>query len=119
MPDRFPANTTTWVFTGGVWQPASATVDIVHYTNATLFINNGKLIDGRATGLSSDDINDLKARYPDDFVQLSSTLFTLPFVPVSTVVDITPQSTAAPRASRATQSSSGGQPHKKPKGGKG
>jgi hypothetical protein len=98
MPKQFPADITQWVTAGGVWRPADATVVLVHYTNATLFVNNGTIIDGRATGLSDKEFEALKARYPDAVVKVNDNLFTLPFVPVGTVVDITPLSDAAPRA---------------------
>jgi hypothetical protein len=103
MADRFPGDTTQWVFSGGAWQPAGKAADLAHYTNATLFVNNGRVIDGRATGLSNEDFNALQARYPDEVVQTGDGVFTLPFVPVGTVVDITPQAAAAAPPSRAAR----------------
>jgi hypothetical protein len=97
MSARFPAVTTKWVITEGKWQPAGPKVDVVHYTNATLFVNNGKVIDGRKTGLSSEDVKALKTKYPVDVIDLHDGKdgFALPLVPVGTVVDITPEGVAA------------------------
>jgi hypothetical protein len=91
MADRFPEITTRWVITEGGWQRADNRVDVVHYTNATLFVDNGRVIDGRATGLSQAEVDDLKARYPNDVIEVSEGEFRIPMVPVGAVVDISPQ----------------------------
>jgi hypothetical protein len=91
MADRFPAVTTSWVISEGRWQRADNRVDVVHYTNATLFVDDGGVIDGRANGLSQTEVDELKARYPNDVIEVSEGEFRIPVVPVGTVVDITPQ----------------------------
>lgn len=95
MAERFTAYTTKWVLEGGAWLPAGSTVDVVHYTNATVFVNNGRVIDGRKTGLLDEDFKALMAKYPADVVDLKNGEFTLPFVPVGTMIDITPETIPA------------------------
>ncbi len=90
MPSAFPGDVTVWVSNGTTWVRASKDVDLLHYTNATMFVNSGRLIDGRASGLTNDDFKALKARYPDAVMRVAPDQFTLPLVPVGTIVDITP-----------------------------
>jgi hypothetical protein len=91
MPERFPAQTTRWIIQGTQWMPAQSEVDVAHYTNATTFLDNGQVIDGRKNGLTEQQFEDLKARYPDDVIELRDGSFALPFVPIGTIVDISPE----------------------------
>ncbi len=102
MAERIRGEASRWVIEGGHWLPARVSIKpptVVHYTVATVFVNNGRLIDGLNKGLSREDFEALKARYPDDVVDLGNGEFELPLVPVGTVIDITPVSNAAEPAS--------------------
>ena len=106
MATRAPREATRWVNDGGNWLPAKASIKpptVVHYTIATVFVNGGRVIDGLNAGLSDEDVAALKAKYPDDVVDLDEE-FEFPLVPVGTVIDITPDtSTAKPAGGRAAK----------------
>jgi hypothetical protein len=97
MAARIPSEKSRWVFDGNQWLPAKLSIKpptVVPYTLATVFVNNGRVIDGLNDGLSHEDVDALKAKYPDDVVQLGNE-FELPLVPVGTVIDITPEAVTA------------------------
>jgi hypothetical protein len=73
---------------------ARRTPTVVHYTTATVFVLNDQAIDGLNEGLSDAEVKALEKKYPDDFVKGDGT-FSLPLVPVGTVVDITPEGATA------------------------
>ncbi|WP_435011129.1 hypothetical protein P12x_002427 [Tundrisphaera lichenicola] len=94
MAAFLPRDVSRWVVQGGAWLPADKPLVVAHYTVATTFVNNGKVIDGAKTGLSHEDFSALKAKFPDEVVDLGNGEFTLPLVPVGTVIDITPEPSA-------------------------
>jgi hypothetical protein len=91
MATQFPSGTSTWVFTGGRWFPvvgASAPARFL-FSVATHFKNGDRTIDAEQVGLSVEDFQALRGKFPDAVGQIGDK-FTLPLVPEGTVVDITP-----------------------------
>jgi hypothetical protein len=95
---EFPAQRSTWKFDmNGFWKAASLSIKpptVVAYTTATVFVNGDRVIDALNNGIPHEDMDDLRAKYPHALIE-SGDEFSLPLVPVGTVVDITPDAAAA------------------------
>jgi hypothetical protein len=111
--------TSSWQFSGGVWSPVGPEVTATAACAVALVLQNGSRMiivkppdladypeiqalmaqspSSVVTGLSSDDSAALWSKYPDDVIfDTSSQGFTIPLVPRSTVVDITPDPNPTP-----------------------
>ncbi|WP_165223990.1 hypothetical protein [Aquisphaera insulae] len=113
MTARMPIEVTNWVIREGAWQKADPKVDIAHYTNATLFSYQGRVIDGRVKGLTDEEFDALRAKYPNDVIGLADGSFDLPFVPVGTIINLDPEPAPAPAPAGATPKPAAGRARRK------
>src|SRR5262245_49129866 len=100
MPTEFPLATSRCQFIGGRWfmRTTHNTTSVVLVSEAQLFKNGDRMIDARE-GLSPEDTNALRKKFGDVIGAVAPDVhsiadrpeFTLPLVPLGTVVDITPE----------------------------